>query len=81
MPLAREVYEEGLRLPPVFLVRGGRLQHDVLRLVLANVRTPDERRADLAAQLGAQATGERRLFDLARRETAGLRAWPTPPPR
>jgi N-methylhydantoinase B len=71
MPLAREVYEEGLRLPPVFLVRGGRLQHDVLRLVLANVRTPDERRADLAAQLGAQATGERRLFDLARRETAG----------
>ncbi len=71
MPLAREVYEEGLRLPPVFLVRGGRLQGDVLRLVLANVRTPDERRADLAAQLGAQATGERRLFDLARREATG----------
>ena len=71
MPLAREVFEEGLRLPPVFLVRGGRLQRDVLRLVLANVRTPDERRADLAAQLGAQATGERRLIDLARREAAG----------
>ncbi len=71
MPLAREVYEEGLRLPPVFLVRGGRLQRDVLDLVLANVRTPDERRADLAAQLGAQATGERRLLDLARREGAG----------
>jgi N-methylhydantoinase B len=68
MPLAREVYEEGLRLPPVFLVRGGRLQHDVLNLVLANVRTPDERRADLAAQLGAQATGERRLLDMAARE-------------
>ena len=67
MPLAREVYEEGLRLPPVFLVRGGHLQRDVLELVLANVRTPDERRADLAAQLGAQATGERRLIDLARR--------------
>jgi N-methylhydantoinase B len=71
MPLAREVYEEGLRLPPVFLVRGGRLQRDVLSLVLANVRTPDERRADLAAQLGAQATGERRLVDLARREGRG----------
>ena len=68
MPIAREVYEEGLRLPPVFLVRRGRLQRDVLELVLANVRTPDERRADLAAQLGAQATGERRLADLARRE-------------
>ena len=68
MPLAREVYEEGLRLPPVFLVRGGRMQRDVLALVLANVRTPDERRADLAAQLGAQATGERRLMELAARE-------------
>ena len=68
MPIAREVYEEGLRLPPVALVRAGRLQRDVLSLVLANVRTPDERRADLAAQLGAQATGERRLADLARRE-------------
>jgi N-methylhydantoinase B len=71
MPLAREVYEEGLRLPPVFLVRGGTLQRDILRLVLANVRTPDERRADLDAQLGAQATGERRLIDLARREGRG----------
>jgi N-methylhydantoinase B len=71
MPIAREIYEEGLRLPPVFLVREGRLQGDLLRLVLANVRTPDERRADLAAQLGAQATGERRLADLARREGAG----------
>jgi len=71
MPLAREVYEEGLRLPPVFLVRGGRLQPDVLSLVLANVRTPDERRADLGAQLGAQATGERRLLDMAVREGRG----------
>ena len=71
MPLAREVYEEGLRLPPVFLRRRGRTQRDVLDLVLANVRTPDERRADLAAQLGAQATGERRLHDLARRAGAG----------
>jgi N-methylhydantoinase B len=70
MPLAREVYQEGLRLPPVFLVRRGRLQHDLVRVLLANVRTPDERRADLAAQLGAQATGERRLLDLARRDAA-----------
>jgi N-methylhydantoinase B len=71
MPLAREVYEEGLRLPPVFLTRGGVLQRDVLALVLANVRTPAERRADLAAQLGAQTTGARRLGDLARRDRAG----------
>ena len=75
LPLAREVYEEGLRIPPVFLRRGGRLVRDIESLVLANVRTPAERRADLAAQLGAQSTGERRLVELARRTGAeGLRA-------
>jgi N-methylhydantoinase B len=67
MPLAREVYEEGFRIPPVFLARRGRTDRAVLDLLLANVRTPDERRADLAAQLGAQATGARRLRDLAGR--------------
>ncbi len=66
MPLAREIYEEGLRLPPVFLQRAGENREDVLRLLLANVRTPEERRADLAAQLGAQATGVRRLHEYAR---------------
>src|SRR6185503_2047067 len=45
----------------------GELQEDILAVVLANVRTPSERRADLAAQLGAQATGERRLRELAAR--------------
>jgi N-methylhydantoinase B len=67
MPLAREIFEEGFRMPPVFLQRVGRIVPDVMRLLLANVRTPDERRADLYAQLGAQATGARRLEDLARR--------------
>ena len=66
MPLAREVYEEGLRLPPVFLARRGRIERDVLTLLLANVRTPEERRADLLAQLGAQATGASRLAAIAR---------------
>jgi N-methylhydantoinase B len=67
LPLAREVYEEGLRIPPVRLARSGHLEADLMRLLLANVRTPDERRADLAAQLGAQATGVRRLGELSRR--------------
>ena len=71
MPLAREIYEEGLRIPPVFLRRAGRPQEDVLALLLANVRTPAERRADLAAQQGAQATGERRLVEYARRGGRG----------
>ncbi len=74
MPLAREIYEEGFRAPPVFLERGGVVQGDVLELLLANVRTPGERRADLAAQLGAQRTGAARLRELAlRRGRVALR--------
>ena len=72
LPIAREVYEEGLRIPPVFLRRAGREDAGVLALLLANVRTPHERRADLAAQLGAQVTGARRLAELAAR--GGARA-------
>ena len=70
MPLAREVYEEGFRIPPVFLARGGRLVPDVLSLLLANVRTAEERRADLEAQLGAQGTGAQRLIEMAGRSGA-----------
>jgi N-methylhydantoinase B len=66
MPLAREVYEEGLRIPPVRLERRGRRVAEVERLILANVRTPIERAADLAAQLGAQRAGARRLAGMAR---------------
>ncbi|MEO5989168.1 MAG: hydantoinase B/oxoprolinase family protein [Candidatus Eisenbacteria bacterium] len=68
LPLAREVYEEGFRIPPVRLMRAGRPVPEVMALLLANVRTPEERRADLQAQLGAQRTGERRLHELARRD-------------
>ncbi len=67
LPIAREVYEEGLRIPPVFLRRAGRDDPGILAMLLANVRTPHERRADLAAQLGAQVTGARRLEELAAR--------------
>jgi len=70
LPIAREVYEEGVRIPPVFVRRAGREESGVMRLLLANVRTPHERRADLAAQLGAQVTGERRLAELAARDGA-----------
>jgi len=70
MPLVRDGVAEGLRIPPIRLERAGRLEEDVLRLVLANVRTPAERRADLAAQLGAQRTGARRLAELASRSGA-----------
>src|SRR5688572_16298646 len=67
MPLAREIYEEGLRIPPVRLVRAGNRDEDLWRLLLANVRTPRERAGDLDAQLAALATGRARLLDIAER--------------
>src|SRR5258706_7732243 len=41
MPMAREIYQEGIRIPPILLVRRGQLDRDLLRLILANVRTPE----------------------------------------
>jgi N-methylhydantoinase B len=68
MPLAREIFQEGLRIPPVLLHRRGDRVSEVWRMVLANVRTPEEREGDLEAQLGALHTGARRLRDMARRK-------------
>ena len=67
LPLATEMVQEGIRIPPVKIVRAGVVQADLWRLITANVRTPGERQADLEAQLGAAATGARRLVELARR--------------
>jgi N-methylhydantoinase B/oxoprolinase/acetone carboxylase alpha subunit len=67
MPVAREIYQEGLILPPVHLVRRGRMVRDILALVLANVRTPDEREGDIAAQIAANRVAEARLRDTVRR--------------
>jgi N-methylhydantoinase B len=54
---ATELVQEGLVLPPVRIVKSGVLDEELLRLILANVRTPDERRGDLRAQLAACAAG------------------------
>jgi len=54
---ARELVQEGLVLPPTRLVREGTLDEEILTLILANVRTPAERRGDLRAQLAACAAG------------------------
>ncbi|GAB3414589.1 hydantoinase B/oxoprolinase family protein [Haloparvum alkalitolerans] len=61
---AREVYEEGLRLPPVPLVVDGEINPDVMGILLANVRNADERRADLRAQIAANDRADERLADL-----------------
>ena len=64
---SQEIYQEGIIIPPVKLYRAGVLQQDVLNLVLANVRTPEERRGDFNAQLAAIKIGERRIKELAER--------------
>jgi N-methylhydantoinase B len=60
-----EIYQEGIRIPPVKFSKRGEVDEDVLDLILANVRTPDERRGDLRAQEAANATGRRRFAELA----------------
>ena len=67
MGLCREIYQEGVRIPPVKLVAGGAVQRDVLALLLNNVRTPAEREGDLGAQLAACHTGAVRLAEVAAR--------------
>jgi len=64
---AREIFQEGIRIPPVHIVRSGAVQMDVLRLILLNVRTPVEREGDLAAQMGACRVGEQRLLQVCER--------------
>src|SRR5438105_1081908 len=67
MGLCSEIYQEGLRIPPVHLVRDRKLQPEMVALLLNNVRTPDEREGDLRAQLAACHAGETRLQQLCRR--------------
>ncbi len=69
MPLAREVFAEGLILPPIKLVKCGTIDQEILALILANVRTPHEREGDLTAQIAANRVGETRLLALAAKYT------------
>ncbi len=66
-----EIYQEGIRIPPVKLFEGGEANDDVFDVILANVRTPDERRGDLRAQEAANQTGRRRFVDLVEKYGAG----------
>jgi N-methylhydantoinase B len=63
-PGAQEIYEEGLRLPAIRLVDGGDPNEAVHELIRANVRTPDERAADLRAQRAANVRAEERIGEL-----------------
>jgi N-methylhydantoinase B len=61
---ANEIFQEGIRIPPVRIVRGGKIDREMLELILLNVRTPQEREGDLASQMGACRVGEQRVLQL-----------------
>jgi N-methylhydantoinase B len=66
-----EIFGEGLRIPPLRLISRGALNVDLEKLILANVRTPDERKGDLGAQLAATLRATERLKALAQRYGGG----------
>jgi len=70
MGMATDVYGEGLRIPPVRIVKAGVADPDIMRLLLANVRGTEERRADFEAQIGSLKTGATRLLEIVDRKDA-----------
>ncbi len=71
MPLATELFQEGLIIPPLKLASRGRRNEAVFELILSNVRTPDERRGDLLAQVAANDVGRLRLLETVRHWGSG----------
>jgi N-methylhydantoinase B len=65
MPVAREIYQEGLIIPPIKLFEAGKRNQAAWDLILANVRTPEERSGDLWAQIAANNRGKSRLKEIA----------------
>lgn len=65
-PDAREVYEEGVRLPPMLVAREQRLNEDLFEILRANVRLPEEVTGDVLAQMAAGDVAARRLVELLR---------------
>jgi 5-oxoprolinase (ATP-hydrolysing) len=64
MPMSRELYQEGVIIPPLKVVKAGVVNQEVLELFYRNVRTPTERRGDIQAQLATARVGERRLQEI-----------------
>src|SRR5260221_1636113 len=67
MGICREIYQEGIRIPPIKLIAGGQLQSDVLRLLLNNVRTPEERQGALNAEIAGCHNGRAGLMEVVER--------------
>lgn len=63
MPLSRDIFQEGIRIPPLKLIKRGVLQREVLDLILANVRTPEERGGYRRPTGGQQDRGKKAAGD------------------
>jgi N-methylhydantoinase B len=70
-PTATEVVQEGIRVPPIKLYKAGELQEGARDLLMANIRIPEQRQADLRAQLSAMVVGEERLRTIFAKYGAG----------
>ena len=67
MPLSREIYQEGLIIPPIKIMERGKRSEGLWKLLLANTRTPNEREGDLNAQFAANHIGAERLKAIVKR--------------
>ncbi len=64
MPLSNSIFQEGVIIPPVKLVKKGKIDTEILNFIKNNVRTPEEREGDFKAQISANLTGIKRLKEL-----------------
>ncbi len=69
MPISNTIFQEGLIIPPIKIIKASEVDNDVMSIILRNVRTPDERRGDLEAQIMANITGIKRLIELIKEES------------
>lgn len=65
--ISKTIYEEGMIIPGVKIMKGGKIQEDLMRMIIANVRTPYELKGDLMAQIASNNRGEIRVQALAKR--------------
>ena len=66
-PEAKEIFAEGLRIPPIKLVDRGEMREDILNMILTNFRSRVMQSGDMNAQLGAISVGEKRLLNILER--------------
>ncbi len=71
-PAATEIFQEGLRLPPILLGQGRVPRADLVRMIVTNTRLPREVRGDLMAMIGAAHLGEKRLLAVVAKHGAAL---------